>query len=83
MSQQWYRIERRDAGGRVQDWVEVGRCAQCGRGVDREFPAEYRQVDGQLYCRACFAGEAGGAPSAAGLEGRDGAHRPAYTTRCG
>ena len=60
MSQVWYRIERRDSSGRVQDWVEVGRCVQCGRGVDREFPAEYRQVNGELYCRACFAEEPDG-----------------------
>jgi hypothetical protein len=49
----WYRIERRDASGRVRDWVEVGRCANCGRGVDREFPAQYRILGGELYCRAC------------------------------
>jgi hypothetical protein len=53
MSQHWYRIERRDTNGRVRDWVEVGRCRTCGRGVDRAFPADYREVDGSLYCREC------------------------------
>ena len=49
----WRRIERRDKDGKVTDWVEVGECAQCGRGVDREFPAEYRTVRGRVYCRSC------------------------------
>ena len=53
MSQYWHRIERRDARGAVLDWVEVGQCARCGRGVDRAFPPEYREVGGALYCRAC------------------------------
>ena len=53
MSQTWHRIERRDASGAVVDWVEVGRCAACGRGVDREFPREYRDLQGVLYCRPC------------------------------
>ena len=51
--QTWRRIERRDASGAVVDWVEVGSCAGCGRGVDREFPREYRAVEGILYCREC------------------------------
>ncbi len=54
MSRLWYRIERRDARGNVEDWVEVGRCARCGRGVDREFPAEYRETGGVLLCRGCW-----------------------------
>jgi hypothetical protein len=53
MSEMWRRIERRDAAGRLLDWVEVGRCAGCGRGVDREFPAEYRAVGDVLFCREC------------------------------
>jgi hypothetical protein len=57
-SQAWRRIERRDASGAVVDWVEVGSCAGCGRGVDREFPREYRAVGGVLFCREC-AGRAG------------------------
>lgn len=54
MEQTWYRIERRDVGGAVVDWVEVGRCTGCGRGVDREFPREYRDVHGVIYCRECL-----------------------------
>jgi hypothetical protein len=53
MSEMWRRIERRDAAGRLLDWVEVGRCVGCGRGVDREFPAEYRAVGDVLFCREC------------------------------
>src|SRR5947207_212435 len=28
MTRLWYRIERRDARGDVEDWVEVGRCTR-------------------------------------------------------
>ncbi len=51
----WTRIERRDATGRLLDFVEVGQCAACGRGVDRDFPVEYRQRAGQLLCTPCAA----------------------------
>ena len=50
MSEMWRRIERRDDAGRLLDWVEVGRCVGCGRGVDREFPGEYRAVGDALFC---------------------------------
>jgi hypothetical protein len=53
MSEKWRRIERRDDAGRLLDWVEVGRCVGCGRGVDREFPGEYRAVGDALFCREC------------------------------
>jgi hypothetical protein len=53
MSEMWRRIERRDDAGRLLDWVEVGRCVGCGRGVDREFPGEYRAVGDALFCREC------------------------------
>lgn len=55
VGREWYLIVRRDADGRVRDWVEVGECAGCGRGVDRDVPAEYSERDGQLYCRDCAA----------------------------
>lgn len=49
----WRRVVRRTPDGRVLDWVEVGQCAACGRGVDREFPAEYRDVAGTILCSEC------------------------------
>ena len=49
----WRRVVRHAPDGRVLDWVEVGQCATCGRGVDREFPSEYREVAGSLLCREC------------------------------
>ena len=49
----WHRVVRRAPDGRVLDWVEVGQCAACGRGVDREFSSEYRIVTGTLLCREC------------------------------
>ena len=51
----WTRIERRDGSGRLLDFVEVGQCASCGRGVDRDFPVEYRERDGRLLCVGCAA----------------------------
>ena len=51
----WTRIERRDRSGRLLDFVEVGRCAICDRGVDRDFPVEYRELDGRLLCASCAA----------------------------
>src|SRR5687768_12488291 len=50
---QWRRVVRRTPDGRVLDWVEVGQCAACGRGVDRDFPCEYREVGSMLLCHAC------------------------------
>jgi DNA-directed RNA polymerase subunit RPC12/RpoP len=49
----WRRIERRDERGVVTDWVEVGQCSRCGRGVDRAFPVEYRTYGGEVVCRGC------------------------------
>jgi hypothetical protein len=49
----WRRIERRDDHGAVTDWVEVGQCARCGRGVDRAFPVEYRAIGDTVVCRSC------------------------------
>ena len=49
----WHRVVRRAPDGRVLDWVEVGQCAACGRGVDREFSSEYQTVAGTLLCREC------------------------------
>ena len=55
-----YRLERQEANdrvvrytrsGRVLDWVEVGQCARCGHGVDREFLREYVEVAGTVLCR--------------------------------
>jgi DNA-directed RNA polymerase subunit RPC12/RpoP len=54
VSRLWHRIERHDARGDVEDWVEVGRCIRCGRGVDREFPVEYREANDTIYCRSCW-----------------------------
>ena len=51
----WTRIERRDRNGRLLDFVEVGQCASCGRGVDRDFPVEYRERGGRLLCTGCAA----------------------------
>jgi hypothetical protein len=51
----WTRIERRDHSGRLLDFVEVGQCAVCGHGVDRDFPVEYRELDARLLCAACAA----------------------------
>ena len=51
----WTRIERRDHSGRLLDFVEMGECAVCGRGVDRECPVEYREHDGRLWCAGCAA----------------------------
>jgi hypothetical protein len=51
----WTRIERRDHRGRVLDFVEVGQCACCGRGVDRDCPSEYREYDDRLVCASCAA----------------------------
>lgn len=56
MAATWHRIERRDALGQVSDWVEVGCCDGCGRGVDREFPVEYHLAGSAIFCREC-AGE--------------------------
>jgi hypothetical protein len=52
----WHRIERRSNDGCVLDYVEVGACAGCGRGVDRDVPAEYREDGGALLCAACAGG---------------------------
>jgi hypothetical protein len=49
----WHRIERVGNDGRVLDYVEVGECDECGRGVDRMFPSEYRLVAGTLVCAGC------------------------------
>ena len=51
----WHRVVRYTHSGRVLDWVEVGQCARCGRGVDREFPREYVEVAG-TDDRACGVG---------------------------
>ncbi len=51
----WRRIVRYDASGNALDWVDVGQCLRCGRGVDRDVPAEYRLIAGRLFCRACAA----------------------------
>ena len=59
----WHRVVRYTRTGRVLDWVEVGQCARCGRGVDREFRCEYREVAGTVLCRAC-------APSVDGTDDR-------------
>ena len=48
----WHRIERLGRDGRVLDYVEVGQCRDCGRGVDRIFP-EWREVDGAIVCVDC------------------------------
>jgi hypothetical protein len=61
----WRRIERRDDRGRVQDWVEVGECESCGRGVDRVFPSEYRLREGSIVCRECCSRLEIGAPGSA------------------
>jgi hypothetical protein len=76
MGQAWFRIERRDASGAVVDWVEVGRCATCGRGVDREFPREYRAAGGVITCRDCLRREA---RAAAGSPGGEPAGPPPVT----
>jgi hypothetical protein len=49
----WHRIERRGGDGRILDYVEFGGCRQCGRAVDRDAPAEYREVGGELWCAEC------------------------------
>src|SRR5687768_4820019 len=49
----WYRLERRITSNDLEDYVEVGACSHCGRGVDRAFPPEYRIIDEQLLCVAC------------------------------
>ena len=49
----WTRIERRDGRGRLLDFVEVGACAACGVGVDRECPVEYRESNGRVRCIVC------------------------------
>ena len=51
----WTRIERRDYSGRLLDFVEVGQCAACGCGVDRDFPIEYREHAGRLVWASCAA----------------------------
>jgi hypothetical protein len=55
MEQVWHRIERRGSRGQILDFVEVGACTACGRGVDRSCPNEYRIIAGRLYCSACAA----------------------------
>ncbi|MBI3973641.1 MAG: hypothetical protein HY332_20390 [Chloroflexi bacterium] len=49
----WHRIEKRDEQGQVIEWCEVGPCASCGRGVDREFPVKYKVVADTLLCSDC------------------------------
>ena len=49
----WRRIERRSPSGRLLDYVEVGECSDCGRGVDKAHPVEYRLIGGELYCAPC------------------------------
>ena len=56
----WRRIERVTPAGEVRDYVEVGACGRCGRGVDRAFPVEYQQVGQELVCAACVGEERGG-----------------------
>src|SRR3712207_1747739 len=53
MEQMWHRIERRGSRGQLLDFVEVGACAVCGRGVDRACPNEYQIIAGRLHCRPC------------------------------
>jgi hypothetical protein len=67
----WRRIVRHGLDGRVLDWVEVGQCAACGRGVDREFPSEYRDVAGTLFCRVCAPPLAEPGASAVGRDDQD------------
>ena len=55
----WRRIERRSPSGGILDYVEVGECSDCGRGVDKEHPAEYRLIGGELYCAPCAEPEEG------------------------
>jgi hypothetical protein len=50
----WRRIERVTSAGEVRDYVEVGACGRCGRGVDRLFPVEYREIAGELACVWCL-----------------------------
>ncbi len=52
-SSPWRRIERRSPTGGILDYVEVGACSDCGRGVDKETPTEYRLIGGELYCAPC------------------------------
>ena len=49
----WRRIERRRGPNPGADFVEVGECVRCRRGVDRAFPTEYRMRDGELLCADC------------------------------
>ena len=49
----WRRIERRSPDGGIVDYVEVGACSQCGRGVDRDTPTEYRLIGVKLHCAPC------------------------------
>ena len=49
----WRRIERRSPSDHISDYVEVGECLDCGRGVDKATPAEYRLIGGELYCAPC------------------------------
>ena len=50
----WRRIDRCSSLGVPIDWVYVGECVACGRGVDRDFPNEYRIVASALHCRECI-----------------------------
>ena len=52
-SSPWHKLERKLAGEHEADYVEIGACTHCGRGVDRAFPAEYRFVEDQLVCAEC------------------------------
>src|SRR5687768_6928927 len=52
-SSPWRKLERKLAGEHESDFVEIGACTHCGRGVDRDFPAEYRFVEDQLVCAEC------------------------------
>lgn len=66
----WRRVERRSPEGRVVDYVEVGAGGLCGRGVDRAFPAEYREVEGEVRCAECTGGGGGVAGCADAPQGQ-------------
>jgi hypothetical protein len=49
----WRRIERRRSLNPGADYVEVGECVRCRRGVDRAFPSEYRLLAEEVVCTEC------------------------------
>jgi|GEM_PF-3968075 len=63
LSGPWRRVERRATNGQVLDYVVVGACTHCGRGVDRDFPLEYQLIDGTLLCLACAQASTAPAPT--------------------